>query len=280
MTVSIVIPVFNEEQHLRACLTSVRDQSEPADEVIVVDNNSSDSSLEIASEFDFVKIIKEPKQGIVHARNCGFNSAKSQIIGRIDADSVMDKHWVSRLKQLMQDPEIMAVSGTFYYYDQPSRKTALLLDTAARQELSRRSRDFAMFFAGANMAIRAKAWHIVEPTTCRDNTMHEDWDLAIHLAQQELKVVFDRGLVVGTSTEMMDDPQQGFSAYLKKNIRTFKGHGLPTERVRMFVAFMYLIHQPLKVLRRFYNPATGRISLAKALDSYKITEKLTTGRRW
>ncbi len=94
LSVSIVIPVYNEEAHLKNCLDAIARQTVAPDEVIVVDNNSTDRSVEIAEKYSFVKVIKEAKQGRAHARNSGFNVATCDVIGRIDAHSLFASDWV------------------------------------------------------------------------------------------------------------------------------------------------------------------------------------------
>src|SRR5581483_7315847 len=101
LTLTIVIPVFNEEDHIAACLSAIAAQTAAPDEVIVVDNNSSDKTPQIAASYPFVRLIKARKQGVLFARNKGFDAAKSDIIGRIDADSLLPSRWVEIVKQQM-----------------------------------------------------------------------------------------------------------------------------------------------------------------------------------
>ena len=56
-SLSIIIPVYNEESHLRQCLDAIAKQIEKPDEVIVVDNNSTDETVQIAKSFSFVKVL-------------------------------------------------------------------------------------------------------------------------------------------------------------------------------------------------------------------------------
>jgi glycosyltransferase involved in cell wall biosynthesis len=119
LTLSLIIPAYNEENYLRGCIESIAKQSVKPDEVILVNNNSTDKTLEIAAEFDFVRVINEPKQGIVYARNRGFDAAKSDIIGRIDGDSRLPSDWVAQVKHFYADDahQKSAITGGGYFYN-------------------------------------------------------------------------------------------------------------------------------------------------------------------
>ena len=89
LTLSIVIPAYNEENYLRACLDSIAAQTVMPDKVIVVDNNSTDKTVALARSYDFVTLVHERQQHQSFAQATGFNLASSDIIGRIDADSIL-----------------------------------------------------------------------------------------------------------------------------------------------------------------------------------------------
>jgi glycosyltransferase involved in cell wall biosynthesis len=72
MKISIIIPVYNEAESLNACLDAIANQTIKPYEVIVVDNNSLDDTRLVAKAYDFVTLISETKQGVVHARSTGF----------------------------------------------------------------------------------------------------------------------------------------------------------------------------------------------------------------
>jgi glycosyltransferase involved in cell wall biosynthesis len=118
MKISVVIPAYNEEKYIGKCLQSVLDQEEKPDEIIVVDNNCTDKTVEIAQKFG-ARIVKERKQGMIFARNAGFNAAQYEIIARTDADATLPKDWVSKIKKAFKDPELGALSGPTYYCNWP-----------------------------------------------------------------------------------------------------------------------------------------------------------------
>ena len=57
LTLSIVIPVYNEQDQIKGCLDAIKNQTIAPQEVIVVDNNSNDNSIAIAKKYAFVRII-------------------------------------------------------------------------------------------------------------------------------------------------------------------------------------------------------------------------------
>ncbi|MCB4792836.1 MAG: PqqD family peptide modification chaperone [Elusimicrobia bacterium] len=93
--VSIIIPVYNEEASLPMCLDSLMDINYPKEclEIIVIDNNSTDSSSSIIKSYPVIYVFKE-KKGHSFARNKGLKIATGEIIAFTDADCVVDKNWV------------------------------------------------------------------------------------------------------------------------------------------------------------------------------------------
>ncbi len=89
MSISVVIPVYNQAHLTERCLVSLLENSLIAKELFVVDNNSTDRTVEIARKYSFVKVISEKHQHQVFAQAAGFNVANGDILGRIDADSIL-----------------------------------------------------------------------------------------------------------------------------------------------------------------------------------------------
>jgi glycosyltransferase involved in cell wall biosynthesis len=87
MTLSIVIPAFNEEKYIGDCLKSCL-KFAPANlrEIIVVDNASTDRTAEVARGYGpLVRVVSQPKKGLTHARQAGFEAAQGDIMMSIDA---------------------------------------------------------------------------------------------------------------------------------------------------------------------------------------------------
>lgn len=224
LTLSIVIPVFNEQDHIEACLNAIAAQTVKPEEVIIVDNNSSDDTIRIAERFPFVKILSESRQGVLFAKNTGFRAAKSEIIGRIDADSLLPPRWVETVKRLMAGG-FDALTGPVNYYDMPLPETNHLLDHWMRASIYNWSPKSPFLF-GSNMAIRSRTWKDIQACLCADTYMHEDLDLAIHLYEQGHEILYTDQLLAGASGRRYNDSPRRFYRYISMYRQTYLRHGL------------------------------------------------------
>ncbi len=263
--ISLVIPVYNEESHLAACLDAVALQTVPPHEVLIVDNNSTDATVAIAARYPFVHVIHEHRQGVVHARNAGFNAASGTVIGRIDADTILSPDWVETLQRLFaaDAPAIDAVSGSIGFYDVPFSDFFSSADLFFRLYIARNlARLDEMFLYGGNMAIRRTVWRAVRQDLCRQRRFHEDIDLAAHLAHQKLTLAFDPSLRVRVSARRVDSSAGEFYAYVTANSRTYAAHALTGRLYMQQVEFLIGIAYPLlRLLYRSYDAKRGRLSL-------------------
>ncbi len=257
LSVAIIIPVFNDEHHLKTCLEHIARQTVRPAEVIVVDNNSTDGSMKVAKQYQFVRIVKEQKQSVLFARTTGFNAARSDIIGRIDADTIIDEDWVAQAQKIFADPSVAAVTGPMYFYDMPFSPYNAVLDHMFKGPLHKYDKKFS-FLAGNNMAIRRSAWQAVKNQVCMDKTMHEDIDLAIHLKNNKLQVVYDTRLRAGMSSRRYDDRPRQLRRYTSMTRSAFKKHGIRPFGVLVSEVAYLLGYVVLWPLRRSYNPKTGR----------------------
>lgn len=268
MKVSIVIPVYNEAEHLRACLEAISRQVVPADEVIVVDNNSTDSTILIAESFSFVTVLHERRQGVVYARDRGFNAATGDIIGRIDADTLISPDWIAMLRSLYnEDPDLAAVTGKVTFYGMALSGLLDYVDLCIRRRMARLlGREVAM--QGANMAVRRNAWQQVRRGVCRGANMHEDHDLAIHLNRDGYLVRFDERIVVAIDSRRLQSTWRDFCKYAWLSPHTYSRHHLKSQRhMYPIVALAVVCYLPLKLLRRGFDVRTQRFSWRQALIS-------------
>jgi glycosyltransferase involved in cell wall biosynthesis len=260
MKISIVIPVYNEVQHLSACLESIAMQSTRPFEVLVVDNNSTDGTAELASKYDFVTLLREPKQGVVHARARGFDAARGDVIARIDGDTILPEDWTLQVRAVMSDRSVDAASGVALYYNVAAADMFNAIDLFFRRRLSRLLKD-RMYLWGANMAMRRDAWQKVRASLCWRGGLHEDYDIAIHLQEIGGKVVMDERMMAHVSSRRIDVNYGEFMRYVWASPRTYADHGVRARwhmySVVLTCAIGYL---PARILHRGYDPSTGRFS--------------------
>ncbi|MEO8105161.1 MAG: glycosyltransferase family 2 protein [Candidatus Saccharibacteria bacterium] len=270
MNISIVIPVYNEAACLDACLLAIAHQSVMPTEVIVVDNNSSDDTIAVARRYPFVTVLRERRQGVVHARNRGFNAARGDIIGRIDADTIISSGWVARLQIIFGDASIAAASGSISYHDLPWQTQLGSLELFFRQRIANGMGD-EVFLQGANMGIRRSAWLKIKSTVCNNGGLHEDFDLAIHAQRAGLRVIFARDLRATLSLRRFDSTLIDFWSYAWLSPKTYADHGLTSQRhmyptIWLIVGFYWLI----KLLYHSYDPISERMSLTKLLTPANV----------
>lgn len=110
--VSVVLPVYNGEKKLPACLDSLMALDFPKEdlEIIVVDNNSTDKTKDIILQYPVLYVF-EPNQGRAWARNKGVKNAKADLIAFIDSDCVATKDWLKLLVEGISGDENIAFGG-------------------------------------------------------------------------------------------------------------------------------------------------------------------------
>ena len=218
--ISIVIPCWNEEEHLEACLNSIAEQTVAPFEVVVVDNNSTDNSVAIANKYAFVRVVTEPVQGITPTRNRGMNAATGDVIGRIDADLVLERHWVERLGNAFADPSCMAVTGPLRAPLVPHRGAPKSTLWSRLYFLGAITRMGIQVQLGANTAMRRTVWQEIYPLTCPDDTkVHEDQDVSLCLARCGYKVHLVKNLIVITDDIAQSDWPR-LREYLQRGVNT------------------------------------------------------------
>jgi len=225
-SLSIIIPVYNDAPFLQKCLDSIAAQTVAPDEVIVVDNNSTDDSVAVAKSFPFVRVVHESKQGIVYARNAGFDAATSDIIGRLDADTMLSPGWVSRVKQYygsaQHDDIALTGGGSFYNIRLPRFNSWL-----QSQLVYRLNRFIVGHYVlwGSNMALPTELWQTVRSDVCLRNDIHEDLDLSFHLHRHGFRVEYKANLRVKVYMKRMFSNRDQLFAYGVMWPTTLRSHG-------------------------------------------------------
>ena len=268
--VSIVIPAYNEESVIRQCLIAAIYQSVPAKEIIVVDNLSKDRTAKIVRrmqqeypESPIILLKQADVQGLIPTRNYGLNSATGDIIGRIDADSVLEPDWVEQVQKAFADPTVQAATGPVVYYDMPMRRFGLKADDKMRQLMLRLAKHQYHFLFGSNMALRRSAWETIRDEACLDekDEMHEDIDLSLHLAEHDLRIQYWPQMVSGMSARRLEDSPRDYRYYLTRFDRTYKAHNVKKMALKAPMVVFFSVYFPAKLLRAIHaaNAVSGGV---------------------
>ncbi len=224
--VSIVIPAYNEEFHLRACLQAIADQTVQPYEVIVVDNNSTDNTAAVAASYPFVQVISESRQGRVFARNAGFDATSGDILGRIDADIVLPANWVEHVSTFYTNPghARLAWSGAGYFYNvRLPRLVSFTYGLFAFRLNKLLIGHYTLW--GSNMAFSAPQWQAVRGHTCDRLDIHEDLDLAMHLHRQGFGIYYDTSIKTSAEMRRVHSDRHQLWEYLQWWPRAVRLHG-------------------------------------------------------
>ena len=204
-TISVVIPCYNDAAFLEVVLAALAAQTRPADEVIVVDNASTDASARVARATGAVLVV-EPVHGIWPAAATGYDAASGDLIARLDADSVPPPDWIARAEAILTlAPLVDVLTGPGDFYDCPRWVAAL----GRFVYLGGYFRLIGLWLAqppifGSNFVMRRAVWAEVRGLVHRErDDVHDDLDLSLHLPPS-VTVRFEPSLRVGISARPFD----------------------------------------------------------------------------
>lgn len=219
-TVTVVVPVLDDAEQLRTCLAAIAQQTRPADEVVVIDNGSSDDSVRVARDAG-ARVVHESVPGIAAAASTGYDAATGDVIARIDSDTVVPEDWLAHALPRFGDPLVTAVTGpgalrglgpvasAFWQTVYMRAYFALMAGALGRPPLF-----------GSNALFRRTAWRAVRHRVHRDDPMvHDDVDLSLQF-DPRWRTVLDRALVVSVSGDPVRD-RRGMLRRVRKAAHTF-----------------------------------------------------------
>jgi GT2 family glycosyltransferase len=108
---SVIVCAYNAERTMDQCLISLKNLNYPNYEVIVVNDGSTDRTLEIAQSYDFVRLISHENKGLSAARNTGISAATGEIIAFTDSDCMADPDWLHYLVAKFLSSGLSAIGG-------------------------------------------------------------------------------------------------------------------------------------------------------------------------
>jgi glycosyltransferase involved in cell wall biosynthesis len=182
--VSVVIPVKDDAPMLAACLTALARQTLDPFEIIVVDNNSTDDSHDVATRAGATTLV-EVQPGIVAASKTGYDFASGDIIARVDADTLVSPNWTATLVDAFSaNDDVDAFTGGAVFTDgpRPLRRAVAVAYLGAYFVAAALALTHIPVF-GSNFAMRRHAWENVRDDIHESERIHDDFDLSFHLGR-------------------------------------------------------------------------------------------------
>lgn len=285
MKVSVIIPTYNREKTIKRCIDSIANQSIPPDEIIVVDDGSTDNTLEILNRFyPDIKIIKQNHKGAQAARNAGIRAAQGEYIAFLDSDDewLPDKlEW--QVKELKRNPDaVICGDGILQQdwkgaipkiYDAKGRKN----NRAGRKKIFKLKgksgyvykeilrHSFCLF-----QALLTSKKNLLDIGLLDENVpSYQEWDTAIRLAKQYEFIYLHKPLFIyhlhdgETISKNMRKEIDGLEYIYRKfqyEIASQLGSGMLTQRYYELMK-MCIKYRDIRVVKYFVKYILGRMNV-------------------
>src|SRR6185503_18295272 len=104
--VSLYVPCYNVERFIAPCVEAALQQTVAFDEILIVDDGSTDRTAEIAARYPVRIVRHERNQGLAAGRNTGIREARNGLVAALDTDCVADRRWLEVLLEEMADANV------------------------------------------------------------------------------------------------------------------------------------------------------------------------------
>lgn len=275
-TLSVVIPAYNEAKVIASTLDRLLVQIDDIDEIIVVNNASTDATAEIVTSMldrsPKLRMINEATPGLIAARNTGVDAAQSEIIARIDADTLVHDGWAAAITEFFHHaPEdIGAVTGPLVPHDTPpifQRQFVNDQDSRLAAALANSDDPRAVYgieaVRGPNMAFRRTVWSKVRNTLTTRTDVYEDLDIALCVQKFGYRLACVVGMRADVSGRRFLTSPRSYWEYTAQLPRTWQIHGNDA-RARESRAEMWsnrLVYCIYWIPNRAYRHTSGKYSL-------------------
>jgi glycosyltransferase involved in cell wall biosynthesis len=210
--VSIIITTLNEEDYIEDCLKSLRNQTYARKEIIVVDSNSKDKTINIAKKYADKIIIQNCIMPV--GRNIGAKEARGDILLFVDADITLLPNWIDIVLPRLREENVVAVYGDLLPKEGKLRAWLVYIKEELSNLILRKAQTPCFGKLGTAVAIKRNAFKKVGGFTER-NACGEDIDMSLRLREYG-KIKFIRNAKGYVSTRRFEK-----SGYLKLSLLWF-----------------------------------------------------------
>lgn len=243
-SISVVIPVYNEQDRIGRCLESIRKQDYPGEniEIIVVDDGSTDGSADISRQYG-VKVLHQKRGGPAVARNRGVIEASADIVGFIDADDVASDSWLREAVTRLSDERVAAVGCC---HNLLNKKNDLVKIAWLERDFRFRSSHEKTDHLGASGCVYKKNIFLEVGGFDAELLAAEEWTLSRMVRRRGYTLLLIKKPLI--SVEYQDTPLRYMTSQVKKS------------------AYVLLFHSKVKATkRRFGSSYSGLVDYIQAL---------------
>ncbi|MAG21769.1 MAG: glycosyl transferase family 2 [Candidatus Diapherotrites archaeon] len=196
MKASVIIPAYNAERSIGACLASLQEQSFKDFETIVVDDGSKDRTAEVVKSFKGVKLFVQANTGPAAARNLGAEKSSGKIIIFLDSDCVTTMDWLKEMLAPFAESEVAGVQGR--YKTEQNKIVARFVQLEIEERYEKMARHKYIDFIGSYAAAYRK--NVFDKMNGFDTSFPmasgEDTDLSFRISKAGYKMVFNQKAIV------------------------------------------------------------------------------------
>jgi GT2 family glycosyltransferase len=192
--VTAYIPCYNGAAYLPDTIPAILNQSRPPDELLIVDDGSTDNSAEIAAKYPVRVIRHQQNQGLAAARNTALANAAYPLLAAFDSDAVADPQWLCSLLEHFHDPKVAGAGGRLlehFCVASPDLWRSLQLGQDLGDTLIEISSPTPKRLGGFGTVFRTGVLREIGGYDLRFRTNYEDVDACARILHAGYKVIFD-----------------------------------------------------------------------------------------
>lgn len=230
--VSIIIRTYNRKDYLIQALNSVKQQTFRDYEIIVVDDGSTDGTIDLIESISEIKLIKQNRGGYIKALNRGIQEASGEHIAILDDDDLWSNAFLDRcLSVFNEHPDTFVVCCDYRYFYDDNIDKLFMAENKHRTDDVLGSLIRANFIPIDSALIRKKSFEHVGMFD-EELTSHDDWDMWLRMA------------IAGFKFKFIPEPL----VKIRKH-----GHGMTADKHNMFAGALCVLEKYKESMPSQYN---------------------------